>query len=85
MSWNLSRSPESMDLLLKAAGDLGGELLPELLDVVLKGLLEDRHIVHTAALAESYYAPEVAVQLLSGLKRRRLHEDTQPAGKNHSK
>lgn len=82
MSWNLSHSPESMDLLLETAGDLAGELLPELLDAVRKGLLEDRHITHTAALAESYYASEAATQLLSGLKCRRQMEASRPAPGN---
>ena len=71
LAWEQSHAAAVLDFMLECAAGCGvaGELLPQLCYAIEHGLADDRQILLTAELAKQYYDQDLALRILSALRK----------------
>lgn len=73
MIWKIQPSPQIVELMLRCISPSGlqGEILPDLLDGIRKGVLSDAQILRTAEIARNYYDVDTADTIIRAFKNAR--------------
>jgi len=71
LAWEQNHDASVLDFMLQCTACLGieGELLPKLRYAIEHGLAHDRQILRTAELAEQYYDKDLALNILTSLRK----------------